>query len=160
MFQPFALRATLFGCAEQHEHRLKSQVAKSYDLRLILLTWNLSTQPAKTCDNCRRDLVKSIVRCLVAYNSSTQPKQSAKTYDNCRRQEMPKREKTWIILLHRFMHVFVLCKPSDLCMSMHTFVYVYACVRNVQLSCSLLYMRPHTSVGIVAAGNSTCDSKF
>ena len=54
MFQPFALRATLFGHAvERHERRLQSQVAKSYDLRLISLLGTPSTQPAKTCDNCR-----------------------------------------------------------------------------------------------------------
>ena len=48
--------------------------------------YNTSTQlkqSAKTYDNCRRHLPKTIVTCLLACSSSTQSKQSAKTYDDC-----------------------------------------------------------------------------
>ena len=53
----------------------------------FLRAYNTSTQlkqSAKTYDNCRRHLRKTIVTCLLAYTSSTQSKQSAKTCDDCR----------------------------------------------------------------------------
>ena len=62
----------------------RSQNRTTYDC--ILLIWTPSTQPANTCDKCRRHFLKSIVRCRLVYNTSTQSKQSAKTYNNiCRK---------------------------------------------------------------------------